>query len=216
MIANALLKLAERAYTWPVLLEQPPFELPVGDSPPLHIRCSVICPAVLSSEFVCAPGVTVRVDGRERHAAIDDSEMGLVPEVQLANVRVGHSLGEPDNRVVRDNSAPVDGRASHITHSRQQRKAYRKESHGMKVQVLRGQADDGDEAQGGVEEGVVGGYMILSRRSRTFYAPSASLQNFWWKSRSSSANSHSSGRRCPDAECSQLECLEERGFSRRL
>ncbi len=37
MIANALLKLSARAYTWPVLFEQSPDGSPVGARPPLNV-----------------------------------------------------------------------------------------------------------------------------------------------------------------------------------
>lgn len=88
-----------------MLLEQLPFELPVGASPPLRDVSTREGPRNIEGFL---PGVAAKVHRWKRHATILDLQERLVLEIQLTNSTRRYCLREAFNGIVCDLSSAMD------------------------------------------------------------------------------------------------------------
>lgn len=110
MIAKYSSYTEARAYTWPVLEEQPPFESPVGASPPLTQKLSIAFLAYLACLALDhSRGISIRIHCRERNAAIEDLEIWLVCQHQVPFAVVRRGLGKTNNRIMGDDGTTFEG-----------------------------------------------------------------------------------------------------------
>lgn len=111
MIAKYSSYTEARAYTWPVLEEQPALESPVGLSPPLTQISSIhFLGYLVYLALNYSRGVSIRIHRREGNAAVEDLEIWLVCQHQVPFAIIRHSLGKTNDRImVNDGTTLEDG-----------------------------------------------------------------------------------------------------------
>lgn len=108
MIAKYSSYTEARAYTWPVLEEQPPFESPVGASPPLQKLSVSFLGYLAYLALNYSRGVSFRIHRREGNAAIEDLEIWLVCQHQVPFAIVRRGLGKTNNRIMGDDGTTFE------------------------------------------------------------------------------------------------------------